>query len=339
MFAPNNHVEAVERLMVELAWGNGFSRMGQIIEEQLRSGGKRLRARLALATYERLNAGAPPVTGWAAACELLHNATLIHDDIQDGDRVRRGHPTAWILHGTAQAINAGDLMLMLPFSALDRLSATPAQKWILSRALAEAAQQIVRGQSFEADLIETCGTPSGLENYLTCIRGKTAALFRLPVEGSAILAGHDEASARLIGSAFEELGVLFQIQDDVLDLYGEKGREARGQDIREGKVSSLVVEHLRLCPQDREWLVGVLRTPREKTSAADVQAAISRFSESGALEESLVRARMIVSEIMSSPKLRAHQELHALAGEFVTNMLKPIENVFISRNIEMGALL
>ncbi|HEX4924358.1 MAG TPA: polyprenyl synthetase family protein, partial [Bdellovibrionales bacterium] len=316
--------------MLELAQGNGFSRMGQIIEEQLRSGGKRLRARLALAAFKKLAPDRPAAVGWAAACELLHNATLVHDDIQDGDRLRRGHPTAWVLHGTAQAINAGDLMLMLPFSAIDRLEAPPEHKWLISKSLAEAAQQIVRGQSFEADLIETCGEPGGLDNYLACIRGKTAALFRLPVEGAAILAGITESEARRVGGVFEELGVLFQIQDDVLDLYGDKGREMPGQDLREGKVSSLIVEHLKIYPEDRAWLVGLLRTPRERTSQADVEKAIAKFSEGGALERSLARARTIVAEMMSAPELKSNAGLRELATELVASMLKPIENVYSS---------
>ena len=83
-----------------------------IAGEHLSTGGKRLRARLAMETGVRLGAEGKEMVPWAAACELLHNATLVHDDLQDGDRVRRGHPTMWVKHGAAQAINAGDLMLM-----------------------------------------------------------------------------------------------------------------------------------------------------------------------------------------------------------------------------------
>ena len=89
---------------------------------------------------------------WAAACELVHNATLIHDDIQDGDRVRRDQPTTWVRHGVGQAINAGDLLLMLPFTLLSEIDAFPVAKWRLSEALARAAEQTVRGQSSEMDL-------------------------------------------------------------------------------------------------------------------------------------------------------------------------------------------
>ena len=87
---------------------------------------------------------------WAAAVELLHNATLIHDDIQDGDQVRRGQPTTWVRHGQAQAINAGDLLLMLPL-ALSQLQTSDSVRWQLSWRLADQAASIVRGQSRRDD--------------------------------------------------------------------------------------------------------------------------------------------------------------------------------------------
>ncbi|MEQ1877505.1 MAG: polyprenyl synthetase family protein, partial [Bdellovibrionia bacterium] len=134
MIEGTSYLKEVEQLMVSLAHGNGLSPMGPIIEEQLASGGKRLRARLALSAMECFGGRAESAIPWAAACEFLHNATLIHDDIQDGDKVRRGKPTVWVLHGTPQAINAGDLMLMLPVSALNHLKTDSAIKWKLSLA-------------------------------------------------------------------------------------------------------------------------------------------------------------------------------------------------------------
>ena len=95
--------------MASLATGERLDRLGPIVRQHLETGGKRLRARLALAATEALGHQRADAISWAAACELLHNATLIHDDVQDGDRVRRGEPTVWVRHGIPQAINAGEI--------------------------------------------------------------------------------------------------------------------------------------------------------------------------------------------------------------------------------------
>ncbi|MEC8424852.1 MAG: polyprenyl synthetase family protein, partial [Myxococcota bacterium] len=138
--------------MRRLAAGHRLDRAGVMVQEHLGTGGKRLRARLALAAATALGVG-PGARAWAEAVELLHNATLIHDDIQDGDRVRRGQPTTWVRHGVAQAINAGDLMLMLPFLAISRGDVPVPVQAALSACLAEQAAATVRGQTDELHLL------------------------------------------------------------------------------------------------------------------------------------------------------------------------------------------
>jgi len=272
----------VEALMASLATGQKLDRLGPLVREHLETGGKRLRARLALASAEALGLDRAAAIGWAAACELLHNATLIHDDVQDGDTLRRGQPTVWASHGVAQAINAGDLMLMLPHRALEHLDTSDAVRWRLSRALARGAEQVVRGQASEFSLLASRRLT--WNHYADAVRGKTAALFQLPIEGAALLAGWSpEAAADLAGCA-AALGLAFQIQDDILDLYGDKGRAQPGSDLAEGKVSALVVAHLERHPDDTERLVALLEADRDDTSAADIAQTIALFARSGALE-------------------------------------------------------
>ena len=91
---------------------------GSMLQEHLDTGGKRLRAKLTLQLAELFHIDHHDALQWALAVELLHNATLIHDDIQDGDRTRRNRPTTWSIHGVPQAINAGDLGLMLPYQCI-----------------------------------------------------------------------------------------------------------------------------------------------------------------------------------------------------------------------------
>lgn len=315
----------VEALMDRLAAEQGGEPAGSIVREHLGTGGKRIRARLALAALEAL--GEPRAAGiaWAAACELLHNATLVHDDLQDGDRVRRGRPTVWALHGAAQAVNAGDLLLMLPYVVLERVDAAPDRRWALARALAGHAAAAVRGQAAELALAPRGET--GWAVYRAIAEGKTGALFQLPVEGAAILAGRSPEEARRLAGGFRALGLLFQLQDDVLDLFGEKGRGAPGSDLREGKTSALVVEHLALHPGDGPWLRALLAAPRRETPQAEVERAMERFRAGGALESVLARIRDAAAEALRAPGLADEPGLWHLAAELAGVALLPIEGV------------
>lgn len=315
-------LDAVESLMLKVCSGEAFDRLSIIGSEHLASGGKRLRARLALGAVEALGGNRAAGIPWAAACELLHNATLLHDDVQDGDRVRRGSTAVWVRHGLAQAINAGDLMLMLPYSVLDELWVSDGLKWRLTHVLAANAEAIVRGQSNELDLL--AHDKLDWASYSAASEGKTAALFGLPVQGGALLAGRSPAEADLLAQPFRRLGVLFQIQDDVLDLYGDKGRDVIGSDLYEGKVSALVVEHLRLHPQDRDWLVGILAAPRTDTNPADVAEAMRRFRDEGALDAVWDRMEAIEHEIDAWPSLVRERRLHAVANALIAKAIAPI---------------
>lgn len=306
--------------------------VGQIASEQLLAGGKRIRARLALAAAAAYDVDEDAAVALAAAVELLHNATLVHDDVQDGDVTRRGVPTAWARHGVPQAINAGDLMLMLPTVALGDLDddvVSPRAQRDLMRALHTRAVATVRGQGADlrlralVDDVDEAADVVGA--YMQCIEGKTGELFALPVEGACLLAGATPAEARRRAQPFFHLGVLFQLQDDVLDLYGDKGREAPGSDVGEGKVSALVVEHLRLRPSDRAWLLSVLDRPREETSRADVDGVIDAFVKSGAKAAVLAR----IATLCTLAHHEADAELAPLVLELIGRVLRPIQHCFV----------
>ncbi len=319
----DQYMDEVVEQMNRLAMGTRLERSGHMVQEHLSTGGKRLRARLALAAGEALGGRRGRAVPWAAACELLHNATLVHDDIQDEDRIRRDQPTVWVRHGVGQAINCGDLLLMLPFRALETLDASGQQRWLLSAALARRAEATVRGQSLEMDLIQN---PT-LANYLRATTGKTGALLALPVEGAAILSGLEAGNAAALAAPFVNIGLLFQLQDDVLDLYGDKGRGECGCDLKEGKVSILVVEHLQRVPEDREWLMEILSATRERTSPADIDACCDRFAASGTLDAVLGRILDLVRSCEEDPLLRAVPDLHGIAKDLIALSLQPISHL------------
>lgn len=304
----------------------GDDPLGSVLWEHVSTGGKRLRARLALGSLEALGGHRLDGIAWAAACELLHNATLVHDDVQDGDRLRRGRETVWVRHGVNQAINAGDLGLMLPCRAVEYVPVDAATRWDLARTLARLSEEVVRGQAAETLLLQR--TPTW-RDYHASVEGKTAALFVLPVYGAARIAGLGDEAAMQIADAFRAVGVLFQVQDDVLDLFGDKGRGEVGSDLREGKASALVVEHLRLNPDDADWLVRLLMAPRERTSGGDVRWAIRRFQEGGALQAVWSRIGTIEEDLAMHPALEPYPRLQALALDLVGLALAPIAHTAI----------
>jgi geranylgeranyl diphosphate synthase type I len=314
-------VERVKALMLKLAAGERFERLGAIVQEHLHTGGKRLRARLALAAAEALGAERSGALAWAAACELLHNASLIHDDVQDHDEYRRGRFSVWVRHGEAQAINAGDLLLMLPFRAIEHVEAPAATKWALAQAVARRGEETVRGQSLEMSLWASCRWDWA--SYDEAAAGKTSALMVLPVHGAALLAGRGAAAAERLSDCFRDLGLLFQMQDDVVDLFGDKGRDRPGGDVREGRVSALVVEHLTRNPEDVAWLCPILGKPREETTDADVER-VARAFEAGALQGVLQRIRAVEARILAAPPLLEEPGLWAVARGLVALCLAPV---------------
>ena len=318
-------LERVEALMLQLAAGDRFERLGAIVQEHLLTGGKKLRARLAMATVEAL--GADPATGiaWAAACELLHNATLIHDDLQDRDALRRGRFSIWVRHGEGQAINAGDLLLMLPYLAIEHVDVEPDLKWELSRAIARRAEETVRGQSLEMTLFTSCRWDWA--SYTEAATGKTSALMTLPVHGAALLAGRLLEDASRLADCFRDLGLLFQMQDDLMDLFGDKGRDRPGGDIREGRVSALVVAHLTRHPDDLRWLGPILGKPREETGDQEVAEVARRFKSGGALDGVLDRIREVRARILSAAPLVAEPKLLEVARSLTALSLAPIEGL------------
>jgi len=322
-------IDDVEAIMRAAGCGDRADLLGELVSDHLDSGGKRVRARLALAAAAALGVSRTAAAHWAAAVEMLHNATLVHDDLQDGDRLRRGRPTTWAVHGMPQAVNTGDLMLMLPVMIAGAVDVDERIRFRLCQALARRAAATVRGQAADLslhDAIDRGDDP--VDVYLRCIEGKTGELFALPVEGAALLAGLDVGVAAALAEPFFLLGMLFQLQDDVIDLFGDKGREARGADIKEGKISALVVEHLRLHPAERGWLLSILRAPRDATSDDDVAAVIDRFDAGGARDAVLTRIAQLATRALNAPAIDDAPELRAIVVEVVGVVLQPIQGLF-----------
>jgi len=258
----------------------------EMCDYHFESGGKRLRALLPLLVAETLGFDAERLIPFGAACEMLHNATLVHDDLQDGDRLRRGVETIWFRYGVPQAINLGDAMFYYTLLLLQRVDVPQARREEVARRVMEETLRVIDGQEKEFQLKQDeRPDPTG---YFDMVEGKTSGLFALPMCGAAVLCGARGEVVNGLMEAARHMGVLFQIQDDLLDLYGQKGRGARGGDIREGKRSMLVVHALRnATDEDAGWLLDVLDKDRKFNTPEEIEEAMALFKRAGSFQAAL----------------------------------------------------
>ncbi|MEM9693924.1 MAG: hydroxymethylglutaryl-CoA reductase, degradative, partial [Myxococcota bacterium] len=296
----------------------------------LETGGKRLRALLPLMVAEAFDTDPAVLRPFGAACEMLHNATLVHDDLQDGDLVRRGRMTVWNRYGIPQAINLGDAMFYFAVSLCQRLDTARGMREAVVRRLLLDTVLVIDGQEREFGL-KTLEQPS-LEDYFVMVEGKTSGLFALPMVGAAELCGADEAQRRDLAEAARHMGVLFQIQDDTLDLFGDKGRDQVGTDIAEGKRSALVVHAMTtLRGADRERLVAIVERERTETSADDIAEAIELLVAAGSRDFALDEIERRRTRALAVPRIAAEPRLGALVEGMCDLFIKPIRPLLDER--------
>ena len=197
-------------------------------------GGKLLRPSLVCFSCEALGGDVSAALPLACALELVHNFSLVHDDIQDGDELRRGRPTVWKAFGTAQAINSGDGLLVLALKTAIGAQGALSPKAVLTalEALSSATFRMIEGQALDLGL--EGDDSGGVAEYLAMARRKTGALFGAAFELGAIAAGRPELGSenRELG---ETLGLAFQITDDILGIWGkpeQTGKPARSDLVR-----------------------------------------------------------------------------------------------------------
>jgi geranylgeranyl pyrophosphate synthase len=256
------------------------------------AGGKRLRPLLVVLAAEA--AGGPEVgedgeqrlVRAAVAVELVHSATLVHDDLIDGAQLRRGRPTVAAEAGRGAAIATGDLLFSRAFAEL-ALNEDPEQL----RALSDASSALATGELLQHEDLYAPGIT--VERYLERCRLKTAALFEAACRLGALVAVEGSAAlASALGGFASRIGLAFQLLDDVLDVSGpvERTGKSRGTDLLDGTVTLPLI----LAREQDEELVGLdlasLDGPREAEALCD------RIAATGALEQARERALSIVSE-------------------------------------------
>lgn len=215
---PAAEMVAVEEVMHEALADDDATPARDAARYHLSTGGRRLRARLALASGKAWHAPAAHRIAAAAACELLHNASLVHDDLSDGDRFRRGRATVWHREGRDIALCTGDLLLTAAFEVAGDIDESSASQTLL-RQLARHTRRVIGGQSLELAAQRDAAAPS-VRDYERATRAKTAPLLELPLTTGCMLGGVAVAQARILSPLAEAIGLAYQIADDLDDTAG-----------------------------------------------------------------------------------------------------------------------
>lgn len=270
--------------------------------------GKGIRPMVCLCAATAVGGRARDALDAAAAVELTHEFSLIHDDIQDGDRLRRGRPTLWTLVGIPQAINAGDALFAIARSLLSAPghACGPATALALCAVYDEACLRLAEGQ--QQDIAFESGTTVTEAAYLTMVRDKTGAILGAAASLGALAGGASAPTAARLLAYGEALGVAFQIQDDVLGLWGDPMLTGKpsGNDLRRGKRSLPVLRglaHPEIGGQLAERLGSTEPWDDDETSAwlgRLEEAGCRRQSEAAAMERAQV-ARDLLGEAELDP--------------------------------------
>ncbi len=278
----------VEELLLALP-GPVTPQVTEAITGLITSGGKRLRPALVLLAAHLTGADMERALPAAAAVELLHTATLVHDDLIDGADLRRSAETLNVQWGPAATVLAGDLL----FAQAARL-ATRAGSARLMEHFAETLVVICSGEMQQ--LFRDRGAFSPLTAYYERIHAKTASLFGLALACGPLLADAPEPEVEAIRHFGHLVGQAFQIADDLLDFEGETATLGKpgGADLRQGLVTLPVIHYLELHPED-DRVASLLREPEDEGL---LHALLADLRASPALERTRETARKHVQEAL-----------------------------------------
>lgn len=283
----------------------------------IEAGGKRLRPLLVLESCKALGGKEEDALPEAAAVELVHTFTLIHDDIMDEDDERRGVPAVHVEWGVPIAILAGDTLFSKAFEFAARGGSERAVD-----ELARACTEICEGQAMDIEFEDREDVTE--EEFIEMVRRKTAALMRASCVIGGLKADAEEEQLEALAEYGENMGIAFQIQDDVLDLVGDEEELGKpvGSDIIEGKKTLIVIKALEEADEEtRERILEVLGNPN--ATREDVMEVIGIMEELGAIDYAKEKAREFA--------LKAKEALEELPDNEHTELLRRIADFVVER--------
>jgi len=307
-------------------------RLHEAMRYAVLGGGKRVRAILVYASADAVGGTSEGLDAPACAVELIHAYSLVHDDLpaMDDDELRRGRPTCHRAFDEATALLAGDALQSLAFEVLSSdpsLAVTAERRCRMLELLSKAvgSRGMAGGQAIDLGAV---GRSLSLEELEQMHLRKTGALIRASILLGALCASADDASVEKLDEYARCVGLAFQIQDDVLDLYGDKGRDQRGSDIAEGKRSVLAVHALEnAAPHDAGWLLEVLDKERGATSSADVERVAGLFERLGSLSFAVKEMHARRQAALAAIGTLKQPRLSAMMQGISETVLEPIRDL------------
>ena len=261
--------------------------VGRSATHLLDLGGKRLRP-MCVSLAARFGSGFDGrVLDLAVAVELVHSATLLHDDVVDHGDHRRGSPTARAIYGNAASIFAGDWLLIEALRRVQRSGVAG-----VLEDLFDTIEEMIFAESLQLEKRGRLGT--GRETYFRVVEGKTASLFRWAMRSGGRAGGLDERSCEALAEYGDHLGVAFQAVDDLLDLTGDARRTGKAlfTDLKEGKTTFPVIVALERDPALRPLLEQVIKTPVDEPFGDHLaDRVVEALRDTRAVEDCLELAR------------------------------------------------
>tara|TARA_B100001750_G_scaffold214177_1_gene197172 strand:+ start:33 stop:1013 length:981 start_codon:yes stop_codon:yes gene_type:complete len=308
-------VESAIESLVSSSMNGPYAPAMELAREILLAGGKRIRPVLTVLAYDLAGGeNRDEVMNFAVSTELIHTATLIHDDIYDGAKLRRGVQTLHEKHGLDHAIIGGDFLFVMGFG----IGGCYEERIV--HIIAETCASIATGELKQIQHISDLSTTP--EDYYDIVRGKTAGPFASACECAAIIAGASDGDVATLREFGMELGIAFQLVDDILDLTGdERMGKARGTDIHEGKMTLPIIHALTLLHGDaRRNLANVLAEFRD-----DRWGELRDLLEQG---DSFGYCRMLIHNHLE----RALNHLYKFPQSEVRDVLEAMTRQVMTRN-------
>jgi len=286
------------------------------------SGGKKLRPFLTLVSTGAFGKSESKAVPYGIAVELVHNFTLVHDDIMDQDEMRRGRATLHRKIGDPDAINAGDGLFALSFNMLSQTDVDGEKIRRLLEELSSSVLKIAEGQEEDMRFEKTFEIKE--EDFIQMIEKKTGYLFSAATKGGAIIADCQEEEIKKMGAYARKMGIAFQIQDDYLDLVGDEDKTGKdvGSDIKEGKRTLMVIKALSELPEtEKDRFIEILE--EENNTQEDIKEAMDIMKDIGAIEYSKNLARTYAED--------AKSELDIIPDPKYRNIFEEVVDFVISR--------
>ena len=298
------------------------------LRDLMARGGKRLRPALCMAACEAVGGKRADALKVAAFIEMVHNFTLIHDDIADRSELRRGQPCLHHEYGLGLAINSGDWLFSTAYEALSDATADLDEKrakrlWAL---LSKSVTEVCEGQAMDIGWVENKRWDLTEKDYFGMIRHKTGALMSAACEAGAIVGGGSEKEINALRDFGMGIGVGFQIHDDVLNLRADVKKYGKeiGGDINEGKRTLMAIYTLSACtPTEKKLLINILDKP--KNSPDEIRAAIEMIEKYGSIDRAAELSKGMIEEgkrgLKALPESKAKRLLLEIAEYLVKREL------------------